>query len=253
MRIRFIFISLILGMTGCYDHVEAPMRPPNQLILKDQQLTTLPIIPPAITELYLSGNPIKNWGILSCDLRLLDIRNCQLETFPQAILKQHALTTLYLSNNTLSHLPNLDAYDKLSYLNVDHNRLTHSTSFPISLHYLRLNNNLLTTLPSLPPNLKRLYLRNNCFTTCPESCKDLPRLQTLLLSGNPITHCPDWLTNLSSLEELDLSHTNITHLPKDLTGWKQLRVLRLVNCPLPEVERQRIRAHFDHIQTTILF
>lgn len=209
----------------------------------------LPPLSPALTELHLRGfGPTRLFAQpLPEGLEALNLSDNALPILPEHFLPA-GLQRLWLADNRLVELPaSLAKLDRLTYLNLDRNRLA---SLPpldaLPLRWLRLNNNCLTSLPPLPATLERLYTADNQLTaapTLPAACRQVT------LASNPIAALPEGWGQ--GLEILDLSRTNLEKLPQNLAPWRSLRLLNLTRCPLSEAERDRIEAALP--TTTLLF
>ncbi|XP_045597696.2 leucine-rich repeat-containing G-protein coupled receptor 6 [Procambarus clarkii] len=129
-------------------------------------------------------------------LRVLDLRNNNLTTFP---------------------LANLRSFEQLQFLSVDDNGVSEvpdRVSELASLVHLSASNNRLHTLhPSALtslPLLQFLDLHSNHLDYLPHQLAFLPALRSLIVWGNPITTLsPGSFRGMRSLEYVDLSYTNI--------------------------------------------
>ena len=100
----------------------------------NNQLTSLPTLPPNLTELHCYSNQLSSLPTLPPNLEVLACSNNKLTLLPTL---PKNLEELYCSNNQLTSLPNL----------------------PEKLKRLYCHCNKLTSLPTLPPNLGIL----NCY------------------------------------------------------------------------------------------
>ncbi|MEG4572029.1 COR domain-containing protein, partial [Microcoleus sp. N3A4] len=127
------------------------------------------------------------------------------------------LTTLYLSNNQITEIP--EALASLS-----------------NLTKLYLWNNQITEIPEALAslsNLTTLYLSNNQITEIPEALASLSNLTELVLSNNQITEIPEALASLSNLTKLNLWNNQITEIPEVLGKMEKLEQLDLRGNPIP--------------------
>jgi Leucine-rich repeat (LRR) protein len=201
-------------------------------------------------QLYLRGYTPALIATLqpSSALTHLCLIDCHLTVVPASLLST-SLEQLWLARNQLQTLPeNLSQATRLTYLNLDHNRLVSLPSLHrLPLKWLRLNHNQLQTLPPLPPSIERLYLAHNQLTQAPPKTNQLKEVE---LSYNPITSLSDDFG--AGLVRLDVAYTRLTTLPKDLSSWRTLRFLNLAGCPMSTEEKERIRHALQDV-TTLIF
>lgn len=141
-------------------------------------------------------------------------RSCKLEIHHDAFVSLRNLTSLYLSGNSLTSIPNLPK--SLKFLNLENNRIF----------------NIVKTLNT--PDLETLLLTKNCFyaNPCNQSFyinetifRALPKLKNLTLGYNNLTTVPKGLP--PSLKALDLRENTITNI---LDGaFSKLTVLEYLN------------------------
>jgi Leucine-rich repeat (LRR) protein len=74
---------------------------------------------------------------------------------------------IYISEYSLTYIPDLSRFTKLEILKCMNNRLTFLPPLPASLEILHCYWNKLTMLPPLPPNLKELLCYDNKLTFLP--------------------------------------------------------------------------------------
>ena len=157
-------------------------------------------------------------------------------------VKQHRLTELDLSSNSLSAIPT-EVFDLtwLEKLNLSENKLTslpESISRLTKLSVLYLSRNQLTSVPeaiSRLTNLSQLYLGYNQLTSVPETITRLTNLSGLYLSYNQLTSVPESITHLTNLSTLDLSQNQLTSVPESITRLTNLSYLNLSNNQLTSV------------------
>lgn len=139
-------------------------------------------------------------------------REC-LSKLPESLFELIDLTSLKLSNNSLTGLP--EAITRLQRLTI-----------------LDLSENQLSALPEVVtrlPNLTALVLSGNQLSSLPESLTKLQNLTVLVLSGNQFTSLPEVVTQLNNLTNLDLSFNQLTNLPESLDQLHNLTALSLVD------------------------
>ena len=116
-----------------------------------------------------------------------------------------ALTFLDCSNNKLTALPdNLPL--KLTYINVDYNKITRLKRIPSGVREFNCANNLLTVLPELPASLLSLDCSFNKISVLPP----LNNLITLYCTNNLLTALP---TLPNGIEGLICSYNQLKVLP----------------------------------------
>jgi Leucine-rich repeat (LRR) protein len=160
-------------------------------------------------------------------LHTLSIHNSpSLTIVPRAVAKVVALKRLDLSNNAISEIYAYTFFGaaKLSYLNLEANRLTSMAENA----FLGLEN-----------NLRELNLKDNAFQTFPMSAvKILKKLQSLNLAGNRIENVTaEAFTRLDSIRYLDLSNNKFAYLDKEtLNCMPNLQRLWMANNGLEDIE-----------------
>ncbi|KAK2904614.1 hypothetical protein Q8A67_006413 [Cirrhinus molitorella] len=119
-------------------------------------------------------------------------------------------TTLSFKAHFISVVPDVSSLsERLQYLNVSFNHLTHVPQEVCDLHQLRV-----------------LKMRNNPIEELPAQISKLHKLQTLVISFCKITQLPDQLYSLVCLQHLDVSYNLLRSLSSDV---KHLRSLRSLN------------------------
>eukprot|EP00004_Rigifila_ramosa_P021234 TRINITY_DN5608_c2_g1_i1.p1 TRINITY_DN5608_c2_g1~~TRINITY_DN5608_c2_g1_i1.p1 ORF type:complete len:1185 (+),score=262.03 TRINITY_DN5608_c2_g1_i1:3-3557(+) len=188
----------------------------------------------------------------------LDLSKANLKQLPPKVLRDTHLEKLYLSNNSIAHLPSLARLSKLQVLQVIGNHLgavpddlgvltnllelnlslNRVVALPelgglIKLRELCLSSNRLTSVPASIfqlPALMSLNLAYNYIVALPPNI-DLPLLEELLLAGNNLVTLPPSISTLKSLKDLDVHFNRLTSLPDTLPSLKSLRTINLTrNC-----------------------
>jgi len=130
----------------------------------------------------------------------INLSNENLRVIPINILNDKSITSIDLSYNLLTSLPDdfgiiLSNLPKLRYLNLNNNQLK---SLP---HMCGFGQGLLNL-----PSLEKLTLVNNSLTSLPDGfgrAPNLPKLESLFLSYNKLTSLPDGFgQNLPILTDL---------------------------------------------------
>ncbi len=233
----------------------------KKLNLGNNQLSALPDWLQNLSQLSyldLRGNKITPLDNMHpAQLTFLDLNDLHHETNLDRLLYLTQLSSLYLSDNNLTALPDwfqnltqlasLDLSNtKLTTLPSGFQNLTQLTSLDLrdnqltalpegfgdltQLTSLDLRTNQLTALPSGFQNLTQLIsldLRDNKLTALPEGFGDLTQLTSLDLRDNQLTALPEGFGDLTQLASLDLSNTKLTTLPSGFQNLTQLTSLDL--------------------------
>ncbi|QKT19666.1 E3 ubiquitin--protein ligase [Salmonella enterica] len=152
------------------------------LVIPDNNLTSLPALPPGLRELSLFGNPLTHLPALPSGLCKLWVFGNQLTSLPTL---PPGLQELSVSDNQLTSLPALPS--ELCKLWAYNNRLTRLPALPPGLQDLSVSDNQLASLPALPSELCKLWAYNNRLTSLPESITGLSSEATVNLEGNPLS------------------------------------------------------------------
>lgn len=155
------------------------------LIIPDNNLTSLPVLPPGLRVLEVTHNQMTSLPSLPPGLQsLFATNNPQLVSLPSL---PPGLETLWVSNNPqLASLPSLPS--GLQDLQVcDNPQMTSLPVLPSGLQILWADNNRLASLPALPPGLRVLDAFLNQLTRLPESLTGLSSQATVHLERNPLS------------------------------------------------------------------
>ncbi|EIS0094877.1 SPI-2 type III secretion system effector E3 ubiquitin transferase SspH2 [Salmonella enterica] len=208
------------GLTTLPDCLPAHI---TTLVIPDNNLTSLPALPPGLLELSIFSNPLTHLPALPSGLCKLWIFGNQLTSLP---VLPSGLQELSVSDNQLASLPALPS--ELCKLWAYNNQLTSLPVLPSGLQELSVSDNQLTSLPALPSELCKLWAYNNRLTSLPA----LPSgLKELIVSGNRLTSLP---VLPSELKELMVSGNRLTSLPMLPSGLLSLSVYRNQLTRLPE-------------------
>lgn len=146
------------------------------------------------------------------------------------------LTTIDLSNNSISSLPDeLGSLTKLTSLNLCDNNINavpDSCYLLTELTDLNLAGNSITSLSDkigYLVKLKMLNLSGNALTGLPATLWDLTELTTLSMSGNAIGTLSDEIGNLTKLTDLDISSASLTAIPASIGNLTNLVNLNASN------------------------
>ncbi|EDK0265247.1 E3 ubiquitin--protein ligase [Salmonella enterica] len=166
------------------------------LVIPDNNLTSLPALPPGLQELSVSDNQLTSLPALPSELGKLWAYNNRLTRLPAL---PSGLQDLSVSDNQLASLPALPS--ELCKLWAYNNRLTSLPALPSGLKELIVSGNWLTSLPVLPSELEELMISGNRLTRLPVLP---PGLRSLSVFGNRLTRLPESITGLSSEATVNL-------------------------------------------------
>ncbi|XP_007890480.1 leucine-rich repeat transmembrane protein FLRT3 [Callorhinchus milii] len=200
----------------------------------DRGLTSIPVgIPNDSTTLFLQNNRIKNAGIPSDLLNLLQVETIylysnNLDEFPTNIPKY--VKELHLQENNIRTIT-LESLAKIPYLEKLH--LDDNSVSAVSIEegafqsskYLKLlflsRNHLSSIPPGLPKTTEELRLDDNRISSISEDAlKSLTGLKRLVLDGNLLTNrglADEVFMNLVNLTELSLVRNSLNY-PPNLPG-----------------------------------
>ena len=139
------------------------------------------------------------------DIETIDVSFKSLTYLP-SLKRFHKLTKLCCNNNQLTRLPELN--NELQILHCHYNKLTILPELNYCLKILLCFNNQLTSLPKLNNELQTLYCSNNQLTSLPKLNHKLCELQCCY---NKLTRLPK--LNYS-LQYLDCNHNKLICLPE---------------------------------------
>ncbi|WP_258763511.1 NEL-type E3 ubiquitin ligase domain-containing protein [Bradyrhizobium arachidis] len=185
-----------------------PENGSEELDLSSLSLTTLPAaIPPELEVFRVRDNQLTSLPVLPDELRVLNAAGNRLSSLPAELPSR--LRFLIIGENSLTSLPALPA--TLRELSAYGNNLISLPALPAGLRSLIVENNQLTSLPALPTTLEELCAASNQLTRLP----DLPAgLRSLVVENNQLTSLP---ALPAALEELHAASNQLTNLP-DLPG-----------------------------------
>ena len=166
-----------------------------------------------------------------------------LTTFPQQIFSlAETLTTLDLSNNALTDLPdNFPQLIKLKILFLSKNNFTHLPSILSqcpALTMISFKSNQISRIDeqSLPKKTRWLILTDNAIPALPDSMGDLVDLQKLALAGNQLTALPSSMKNCKKLGLMRISANQLPSLPDWLFTLPKLAWLAFSGNPFARPE-----------------
>ena len=197
----------------------------ENLKLLDLRNNVLQTFPPYLSELS--------------NLEELHVNNCQLASLPNEFANFQKLKTLDISNNFFTELPLcVTKLHKLSKLYVSDGRLQtlcREIKSLVNLERLQLTSNELTSLPEelfQLVGLKKLYLNNNKLTSLHHKVGELNNLEFLVLNQNKLTKIPETIGKLKELCYLNVHENMLSFLPESIINLEQIETLLVNNNPL---------------------
>lgn len=157
----------------------------------------------------------------------LDLSHLGLTILPHipSNIAQH-VKYLFLSENKLSHLPDLSFMENLIVVDLCNNNLSTIPVLPINIEELLIINNKITNISTLSqyPLLKRFNCSNNMIQEIPL----IDSIEILICDNNKIEKIS---SKLSKLIKLMISHNKINILP----NYENLKILEIENNPLDNI------------------
>ena len=138
-------------------------------------------LPPTLTTLYISHNPITSLEGIPPTLTSLIISSCEINSLKGL---PPMLKFLFISGNRITSLEGLPL--TLTYLDISYNRITSLEGLPPMLTGLDISHNQITSLEGIAPTLTSLIICNNQITLLPISLVHLRNLSCFHYSNNPI-------------------------------------------------------------------
>lgn len=148
--------------------------------------------------------------------KILDLKYLELKEFPKIPIELiKYLEELYISNNELEVLPDLDHFVNLKILDIAENKLKQIGKLPPKLIELCCFENKLDDISSVDKckYLKTLYINNNKIDNL-DFLDSHPRLEILLANFNNIKDIPRNIPNLRKIQISNNKLTKIKSYPK---------------------------------------
>lgn len=206
-----------LQQLKCYSNYLStlPVLPNALTILNcsNNNLTALPVLPNSLLELYCYNNIGLSSLVLPGSLQILEISGCFFSALP---LLPSSLSELYCSSNNLTLISPLPS--SLLALDCSQNQISSLPSLPSTLKNLYCGNNSLTSLPTLPSGLLGLYCGGNSALALPISWP--PSLYEVEISQTPSVPFPSFPSSLQNLncESMIPPLLNMPTLPQNLSS-----------------------------------
>ena len=195
------------------------------LDIGSNHLTTLPLLPGGLIELWGWSSNLTSLPGLPSTLEVLSVYNNEITLLPEL---PATLSELNVGKNNLQSIPDLP--QGLQYLDCDQNQITQIPSLPTGLLGLYFSMNQVSILPSLPNSLIDLDCGWNLFTELPET---LPtNLDWIHCEGLELTSLPDLPV---PLQYLYCGYNNLTELPELPVGLRRFHCNDNVLQSLPEL------------------
>ena len=166
---------------------------------------------------------------LNSNTEALDLRNKKLSTIPIEVLEQRKLKVLYLSNNKITNIDNIDKLKNLQFIDLNGNQLTNiplKLSLLLKLQTLDLSHNKLYAIPKEIGKLTALQtldLSHNRLSNLPMELSELSNLEYLYLQNNQLNSISSELSNLNHLYFINLSENKITKIPDSFCQLKKMK------------------------------
>ena len=211
-----VFVNDTLLICNNNQLTTLPQLPPliKQLICHNNNLTSLPPLPPSLSILKCDNNNLASLPILPSTLTLLNCKSNNLTSLPSL---PSNLINLYCDYNQLNSLPLLPStltqiecqYNQISSIpplpssltqfKCFYNQLTSLPSFPSTLTYLDCKQNQIISIPPLPNSLTYLDCSRNQMNSIPVLSSSLTILNCYYNQINSLPTLPNTLTDLNCL------------------------------------------------------
>lgn len=219
-----------------------------EVVLQCKNLESLELLGTQISVLPKSLNALPNLRVINVyhhrstrKLRLrknntvtaLRIRGSNPKKLPRSYRPFTALTTLDLTENSLTRFPNGARHNKnLQEINLQENQLTLTKRLKRHryLERLALQHNRIAHVPAAIrrfTNLRKLTFNYNEITTAHASIKLLDKLEQLSFYHNQLSAIPPAVYEISSLREIDLFYNQIETIEPAVRQWTNLKMLYL--------------------------
>ncbi|OHT16600.1 protein phosphatase 2C [Tritrichomonas foetus] len=210
----------------------------KSLLLDENQITTLPSLPPSIVEITLENNSLEECGTISLPIvKQLVMNYNNLESIPcfsnssittfSAAFNQistinissftHKIVRLDLSSNNIKILPNeLFSLPELKQLILFQNNIYEIPKEIVSssITVLNISNNPISNLPPMPSSLSLISAHCCNFDNFPETLMFIPCLECIDLSNNRIASFTEPIHSLLHLKTLFFSCNQIEEFPE---------------------------------------
>ena len=192
------------------------------LVVEDNQLSTLSVLPSKLTSLYCGNNNLTFLPGLPDSLKRLECYSNQLNSLPVLPSK---LRILECGNNQLSSLPALPS--SVEELAIYRNNFAMMPALPSGLKILICGFNPMSSITTLPVSLTEFYCDSAVQSVLPALP---PNLQVLSCSENLLSSLPGLPASLVSM---DCSHNQLTSLPILPSGISDLKCTNNLLTALP--------------------
>ena len=216
-----------------------------------------------------------NFDSEGCQLRELDVSNCNLQTFPECLACYFPnLTHLNVSQNNITSCCTINELPaSLEELNVSHNKLQsqnqsvfhlsasrdglccrRNTDFEYSLRCPHMRHNQLLQLKTLNlsdnENLKDIVMHYNDLTASSGAPSlFFPKLKKFMMKNCGLLQAPAYLSKMSRIYCLDISNNNMK-VPREICGLRDLSTFVYDELPDPVVADLR---KFDAVKEQQMF
>jgi len=155
------------------------------------------------------------------------------------------LFELFLSNCSLTHLPNLSNLKQLRFLSLPDNRLSQLDGL-INVSLMSLENNLFNEIPTIEnrDNFTFLCMSDNPLKNALPITSYI-NLETVVLKNTTLTFIPPNIDKLQQLTQLYLSDNKLSHLPTNILNLSNLRYFEIKNNLFSPDDIESIRKGFQ--------
>lgn len=206
---------------SCYSITKNDLKYKNKRNLDKNKITTLDVqnkneYDAELTEMYFNQNlDTLEYRYNECrttgKCRILDLSNLELTHFPKIPSDLiNTLEELYMSDNLLDVIPDLDYLKKLKILDISVNNLLTINKLPKTLVELCCFDNKISNIHNVSycNQLKILYISNNLISNL-DFLNNHPTLEILNANFNNLTDIP---RNLCKLRKLYIKNNKLTKI-----------------------------------------
>jgi len=158
--------------------------------------------------------------------------SCEMNSFPENILKMKTLKNLKISTNSKTDIPlalgDLDQLEHLSLTSSEIDNIPEGVFKLKNLKSLDLSSNSIQTIPlniTELSNLEYLDISDNSIKAIPPYIENLNKLEYIAFAENKLSELPEEFYNLSKLQNIVYSHNNFRNISSSIENFKNLKFL----------------------------